>query len=72
MQNGRLWVLTTRNKNIVKINLEDREDRPFEVDDDLLKRKNIRKMYVDQKGLHCFMMAEHEIFYNNWTSNRVY
>lgn len=72
MQNGRLWILTTRNKNIVKANIEDRNDRPLEVDDDILKRKKIRKMYVDNKGIHCFMLSEHEIFYNNWASNRVY
>ena len=72
MQNGRLWILTTRNKNIVKANLEDRSERPLEVDDDLLKRKKIRKMYIDSRGLHCFLLAEHEIFYNNWASNRVY
>jgi hypothetical protein len=67
-----LWVLSTRNKIIVKVNLEDRNDKPAEVDEDILKRKNIKKMFVDSKGLHCFMLAEHEIFYNNWASDRVH
>jgi len=47
MQNGKLWVLTRRNKIIGKMNLENKEDRPPEVDDDILKRKNIRKIFVD-------------------------
>ena len=29
-------------------------------------------MFVDSKGLHCFMLAEHEIFYNHWNSNKVF
>lgn len=72
MQNGKLWVLTTRHKNIVKVNLEVRADKPAEVDEDILKRKSIKKMFVDAKGLHCFLLAEHEIFYNHWSSDRVY
>lgn len=72
MQSGKLWMLTMRNKMIVKINIEDEKDRPKEVDDDILKRKNIKKMFVDPKGLHCLMLAEHEIYYNHWTSNKVY
>ena len=34
--------------------------------------KNIKKMFVDPKGLHCFLLAEHEIYYNHWKSNVVY
>jgi hypothetical protein len=29
-------------------------------------------MYVDPMGVHCFLLAEHEIFYNHWGSNRVF
>lgn len=74
MQNGRIWVLTRRNKIIGKSNLENKEDRPpsAEVDDDILKRKPIKKMFVDHKGIHCFFLAEHDIFYNHWSSNRVF
>ena len=61
-----------RNKLIVKANLEDPSEKMREVDDDLLKRKNIKKMYVDPKGIHCFMLAEHDIYYNHWFSPRVY
>lgn len=28
-------------------------------------------MYVDPRGLHCFFLAEHEIYYNNWNSEKV-
>lgn len=44
----------------------------MEVDDDILKRKNIKKIFVDSKGIHCFLLAEHEIFYNHWNSNKVF
>lgn len=72
MQNGKLWLLTMRNKIIVKASVEDSIDKPKEVDDDILKRKNIKKMLVDPKGIHCFMLAEHELYYNHWTSNKVF
>lgn len=72
MQNGKVWVLTKRSKTIGKMNLESTDDRPPEVDDDILKRKNIKKMFLDQKGIHCFFLAEHEIFYNHWSSQRVF
>ena len=72
MQNGKVWLLTRRNKIIGKVNLEQKDDKPPEVDDDILKRKPIKKMFVDVKGLHCFFLAEHEIFYNHWNSSRVF
>lgn len=75
MQNGKLWILTKRNKIICKQPIENKnEDKPPapEVDDDVLKRKPIKKMFVDVKGLHCFFLAEHDIYYNNWFSNRVF
>lgn len=72
MQSGKLWLLTMRNKILVKANIEDTNERTREVDDDILKRKNIKKMFVDPKGMHCFMLAEHELYYNNWNSNKVF
>jgi len=51
---------------------DDRNSKINEVDEDILKRKPIKKMYVDPRGLHCFFLAEHEIFYNHWTSPRVF
>lgn len=61
-----------RHKIIIKANVEDANDKSREVDEDILKRKNIKKMFIDSKGMHCFMLAEHEIFYNNWSSARVF
>lgn len=76
MQNGNVWVLTKRSHLLWKSTLEamrdDRNTKITEVDDDILKRKPIKKMYVDPMGLHCFLLAEHEIFYNHWTSARVF
>jgi len=50
----------------------DNIDKPFEVDDDLLKRKPIRKMIVDSKGIHCFFLADHELFYNHFSNDKVF
>ncbi len=76
MQNGNVWVLTKRNHIIWKSTLEamkeGKDSKIVEVDDDILKRKPIKKMYVDSTGLHCFLLAEHEVFYNHWSSNRVF
>lgn len=72
MQNGKIWVLTKRNHTLGKLNLENRDDRQADVDDDILRRKKIRKMFVDAKGIHCFLLTEHEIYYNNWNSSKVF
>ena len=76
MQNGNVWVLTKRSHLIWKSTLDNMAEgsssRVTEVDDDILKRKPIKKMFVDPRGLHCFLLAEHEIFYNHWSSNRVF
>jgi hypothetical protein len=72
MQSGKLWILSKRSRNLVKTNLEDRNEKLLEVDDDQLKRKDLKKLFVDSKGLHCFLLAEHEIFYNNWNSERIF
>ena len=77
MQNGNIWVLTKRHHLIWKAPLDSLSDRRGgakinELDEDILKNKPIKKMYVDPRGLHCFFLAEHEIYYNHWNSNRVY
>jgi len=43
-----------------------------EVDQDILKRRDIKKMYLDQRGNHCFFLCEHDIFYNNYRSQQVF
>ena len=76
MQNGNVWVLTRRSHLFWKATLDsmgdDRAPRVSEVDDDILKRKAVKKMYVDPRGLHCFFIADHEVYYNHWTSSRVF
>mmetsp|Transcript_7263 Transcript_7263/g.6393 ORF Transcript_7263/g.6393 Transcript_7263/m.6393 type:complete len:167 (+) Transcript_7263:357-857(+) len=52
--------------------MENRSEKLVEVDDDQLKRKDIKKFYVDSYGIHCIMLAEHEVFYNNWESERIF
>lgn len=44
----------------------------MEIDEEMLKKKNIKKMYVDKKGIHCFILAENELFYNNFYNPRVF
>jgi hypothetical protein len=53
------------------MNIEDKSDKISEVDDDLLKRKNVKKMFVDTRGTHCFLLCDHEIYYNHYNSERV-
>ena len=34
-----------------------------------LKRAKIRRMYLDDSGVHCFLVSDTEIFYNHWDSD---
>jgi len=76
MQDGKVWILGKRTRLIWKAELDsladERTARVSEVDDDFFKRKPIRRMYVDPRGLHAFFLAEHEVFYNHWSSPRVF
>ena len=29
-------------------------------------------MFVDREGMHCILLAEHELFYCNWEDNHIY
>lgn len=42
------------------------------VDADILKRPKIKKLYVDRDGLHCFLLAGHEMYYNNFYNSTVH
>ena len=57
MQNGKMWILTRRNKVIGKMNLESKEDKPPEVDDDILKRKPIKKNVCRPQGNTLFLLG---------------
>mmetsp|Transcript_34579 Transcript_34579/g.52888 ORF Transcript_34579/g.52888 Transcript_34579/m.52888 type:complete len:268 (+) Transcript_34579:218-1021(+) len=73
VQNGRLWAMTARNEMIAKINLEDMEHgHPPLIDQQAIKRKGIRKMFVDSEGVHCLLMAENELFYCNWADDNIH
>ena len=67
LQNGKLWALTNRNEIIAKADINNLDKQLQPIDDFMIKRKNIKKMFVNRLGNHCFMLAEHEIFYNNWS-----
>jgi hypothetical protein len=36
------------------------------------QRVKLKKMFVDKQGLHCFMLAGHEIFYNYFYSDIIH
>lgn len=76
MENGRIWILTSNYHIIQKTPLEGLNDSRGAAStmfckDDILNRKPIKKMYVDSRGIHCFFLAENEIYYNNWNSEKV-
>lgn len=70
LQNGKLWALTDRQQIVVKA---DRSEgtQPPSIDEHIIKRKNIKKMFVDREGVHCIMLAEHELYYNNWQDSHL-
>ena len=37
-----------------------------------MRRAKIRKVYVSDSGMHCFMLSEHELFYNHFSSDHVH
>ena len=73
LQNGKLWALTRRNEIIARADLNKLEGtQPPLIDENIIKRKNIKKMFVDREGMHCILLAEHELFYCNWEDNHIY
>ncbi len=37
-----------------------------------LNRSKIRKMFLDESGIHCILMSDSELFYNHWDSDYIY
>ena len=73
LQNGKLWALTRRNEIIARADLNKLEgNQPPLIDENIIKRKNIKKMFVNREGMHCILLAEHELFYCNWEDNHIY
>ena len=73
VQNGKLWGMSQKNEVIARADLLNLElAQPPIIDENIIKRKNIRKLYVDKDGVHCILMSEHELFYCNWNDNHIY
>ena len=36
-----------------------------------MKKKNVQNLIIDKQGLHCVAIADHELFYMNWSDQRV-
>lgn len=68
LQNGRLWAFTGRQGSeiVAKQDLSNTDTAPQLIQELILNRKAVKKMFVSRSGEHCIMLAEHEIFYNNW------
>lgn len=77
LQNNKLWIFTHKNKLISKKELGEnnktlRDTRQFVDDPSHLKRAKIRKMYVDETGMNCFLVSDTELFYNHWESDCIF
>ena len=77
LQNNKLWIFTTKNKLLAKKEMGDNNttlrDSKAIVDDSVyLKRAKIRKMFVDETGMHCFLVSDTELYYNHWESDCIY
>ena len=67
-------MLTQRNNLLIKADLTETGALKGEisvVDDQTLKRHKIRKLYVADSGQHCFMLTDHDLFYNHWSNDHV-
>ena len=74
MQNNKLWIFTAKNKLLLKKVLGEggitqRDTKQIVDDPSHLKRAKIRRMYLDESGVHCFLLSDTEIFYNHWDSD---
>ena len=77
LQNNKLWIFTSKNKLISKKVLGEgvttlRDTKQIVDDPSHLKRAKIRKMFVDDSGMHCFLVSDTELFYNHWDSDFIY
>jgi hypothetical protein len=74
MQNNKIWIFTAKNKLLLKKVLGEggitqRDTKQIVDDPSHLKRAKIRRMYLDESGVHCFLLSDTEIFYNHWDSD---
>jgi hypothetical protein len=72
LKNGRLWIYAARSGRIIKASIEDGgTNKPAEVLDHPILKKTMRKMYVDDFGVHCIMLFGTEVYYTNWESQTI-
>lgn len=72
-----MWIYTQRSNLLIKTELDASSNAkmPYQVVDDQnmrQKRVKLKKMFVDNMGLHCFMLTGHEIYYNHFNSTSVH
>ena len=36
-----------------------------------MKKKNIKKIHIDREGIHCIIVSDYELYYNNWNSDQI-
>ena len=41
------------------------------VDDQTMRRAKCKKMLISENGMHCLLLADHELFYNHFSSEKV-
>jgi hypothetical protein len=60
-----------RKNRVVKVEIskEGKADTLAEVvEDPCLQNANMRKMYIDDQGIHCILLVGTEVYYTNWDS----
>lgn len=77
LQDNKLWIFTHRNKLLAKKELGEgnmtlRDTKQVLDDQTYLKRARIRRMFVDDTGMHCILVGETELFYNHWNSDFIF
>ena len=36
-----------------------------------INKKNIKKMQIDREGIHCIIVSDYDLYYNNWNSDQI-
>lgn len=70
LKNGKLWIYAARKNRLVKVPISKdgvTEQHASVIDDQRIG--SMRKIYVDDRGQHCFMLIGHQVFYTNWNSD---
>lgn len=57
--------MTSRNDLILKSEISGKKHNHERIEHNINK-KNIKKMHIDREGVHCIIVSDYELFYNNW------